>query len=271
LSPLAHKKKSHSRTLLFGIILLKQGRYFDYWNQPLIKRMRVCYLDSHEAGMCCYLVIHTENLLRPLQLFYFHLWPIYWLPRTYVLLAVKWLDCKDEHSSLLTFFMVYFTIIRFIRVHWRWWRREQWTHLQARLYLQDLKFSKRLLWTVLCLGYNVVYAVESPTDVSEEHVDSIFRIEEKSEQEAGSNFMTLWKLDRHFPSSEKGIRWSYSVGPETSYNCYLLLVCSNNDTNIWQAIQIILDCFLLGLLFDPEDGGDIFLRNVPWLSTDYVA
>jgi hypothetical protein len=27
----------------------------------------------------------------------------------------------------------------------------------------------------------------------------------------------------------------------------------------------------LGLLFDPEDGGDVFLRNVTWLSTDYTA
>jgi hypothetical protein len=42
-------------------------------------RMTVCYLDCHEAGLCCYLVIHIENLLRPLQLFYFHLCPIYWL------------------------------------------------------------------------------------------------------------------------------------------------------------------------------------------------
>jgi hypothetical protein len=33
--------------------------------------MRVCYLDCHEAGLWCYLVIHVENLLRPLQLFYF--------------------------------------------------------------------------------------------------------------------------------------------------------------------------------------------------------
>jgi hypothetical protein len=27
-------------------------------------RMRVCYLDCHEAELCCYLVIHIGNLLR---------------------------------------------------------------------------------------------------------------------------------------------------------------------------------------------------------------
>jgi hypothetical protein len=43
-------------------------------------RMRVCFLDCHEAGLCCCLVIHIGgNLLRPLQPFYLHLWPIYWL------------------------------------------------------------------------------------------------------------------------------------------------------------------------------------------------
>jgi hypothetical protein len=35
------------------------------------------YLDCHAAGLCCYLVMHIESLLRQLQLFYFHLWPIY--------------------------------------------------------------------------------------------------------------------------------------------------------------------------------------------------
>jgi hypothetical protein len=29
--------------------------------------------------------------------------------------------------------------------------------------------------------------------------------------------------------------------------------------------------FLLGLFFDPEDGDDMFLRNVSWPSTDYTA
>jgi hypothetical protein len=33
----------------------------------------MCYLDCHEAGLCCYLVIHIGNLLCPLQPFYFHL------------------------------------------------------------------------------------------------------------------------------------------------------------------------------------------------------
>jgi hypothetical protein len=62
-----------TRSLFFGSILLKHCRYFDYWNQPLN------YLDCHETGLCCYIVIHIENLLHSLQLFYFHFWPIYWL------------------------------------------------------------------------------------------------------------------------------------------------------------------------------------------------
>jgi hypothetical protein len=70
-------QKMHNRTLLFGSIPLKH-RHFDYQNQPLNMCMHVCYLDCHEAGLCCYLVIHIENLC-PLQLFYFYLWSIYWL------------------------------------------------------------------------------------------------------------------------------------------------------------------------------------------------
>jgi hypothetical protein len=67
--------------LLFGSKILKHGRHFDYWNQPLNMRMHVCYLDCHEAGLYCYLMIHilVEKLLHTLQLFYFHFLPIYWL------------------------------------------------------------------------------------------------------------------------------------------------------------------------------------------------
>jgi hypothetical protein len=71
------QKAKNNRTLLFGSTLLKHGSHFDYWNQPLNMRMRLWYLDYHEPGLCCYLAIHTENLLCPLQLFYFHWWPIY--------------------------------------------------------------------------------------------------------------------------------------------------------------------------------------------------
>jgi hypothetical protein len=77
LRPFAHKK-THNRTLFFCNIFIKNRRHFYYWNQPLNMRMRVCFLDCQEAWLRCYLLIHIENLLHPLQLFYFHLWPIYW-------------------------------------------------------------------------------------------------------------------------------------------------------------------------------------------------
>jgi hypothetical protein len=80
LRPFAHKK-THSRTLIFGSSLLKHGCYFDYWSQPL--NMRICYLDCHEVGLCCYLSIHIESLWHLLQLFYFHLWRTYWLSLVY--------------------------------------------------------------------------------------------------------------------------------------------------------------------------------------------
>jgi hypothetical protein len=54
--------KKHNRTLLFGNTLRKNGRHFDYWNQPL--NMCICYLKCHKAGLCCHLVIHIENLLH---------------------------------------------------------------------------------------------------------------------------------------------------------------------------------------------------------------
>jgi hypothetical protein len=48
--------KKHNIKLLFGSIPQKHGRRFDYWDHPLNLRMRVCYLDCHEGGLCCYLV-----------------------------------------------------------------------------------------------------------------------------------------------------------------------------------------------------------------------
>jgi hypothetical protein len=59
------QKKTHNRTLLFSSTF-KHGHHFDYWKQPLNMSMRVWYLDCHEVWLCCYLVIHIENLLHPL-------------------------------------------------------------------------------------------------------------------------------------------------------------------------------------------------------------
>jgi hypothetical protein len=52
--------KTHNKTLIFRTLLENCG-HFDYWNQRLNMRMRICYLDCHEAGLCCYLVIHIET------------------------------------------------------------------------------------------------------------------------------------------------------------------------------------------------------------------
>jgi hypothetical protein len=82
--------KMHNRTLLFSNILLKHSCHFEYWNQPLNMRMYICYLGCHEAGLCCYLVRNIENVLHPLQLFYFHFWPIYWLGLLYTQLLYMW-------------------------------------------------------------------------------------------------------------------------------------------------------------------------------------
>jgi hypothetical protein len=46
------------------------------------------------AGLCCYVVIYKENLLHPLQLFYFHLWPIYWLSLIYIVKLSLYLIMK---------------------------------------------------------------------------------------------------------------------------------------------------------------------------------
>jgi hypothetical protein len=83
LSSFANKKRTKERCF-------SHGRHFDYSNLPLNVHMCVCYLDCNEAGLCCYLVIHIENLLYPLQVFYFHLWPICWLSLLYDLKLSWW-------------------------------------------------------------------------------------------------------------------------------------------------------------------------------------
>jgi hypothetical protein len=135
-----------NRTLLFGRILLKHSRHFDYWNQPLNMRMRVCYLDCHEAGLCCYLVLPIETLLRPLQLFYCHLWPIYWL--CLVLSALwklsHWMGnwTKERTCSLISFVIA--SLLRCLKQIWK----------------KSLKEIKRSVWELHSVAWLTVW---SPT------------------------------------------------------------------------------------------------------------
>jgi hypothetical protein len=76
LSPFAHKTK---RTTERCSSVIRSWSTVAIFTTETSLSTRACYLDCHESGLCCYLVVHTENLLRPLQLFHFHLWPIYWL------------------------------------------------------------------------------------------------------------------------------------------------------------------------------------------------
>jgi hypothetical protein len=46
-------QKTHNRMLLFDSTLLKHSCHFDYWNQPLIMRMRICYVECHGVGLYC--------------------------------------------------------------------------------------------------------------------------------------------------------------------------------------------------------------------------
>jgi hypothetical protein len=64
--------------MLFGSTLVKHGSH-------LTTETSLWTSHAHLLPrLCCYLVIHIENLLRPLQLFYFRLWSIYWLSPVYV-------------------------------------------------------------------------------------------------------------------------------------------------------------------------------------------
>jgi hypothetical protein len=59
--------------------------------------------------------------------------------------------------------------------------------------------------------------------------------------------------------------------------CVLIVLRVSKNVQHWKVLSsgIAATCFhanfLLGLFFDPEDGGDMFLRNVGWLSMDYTA
>jgi hypothetical protein len=68
----------------------------------------------------------------------------------------------------------------------------------------------------------------------------------------------LWPIHNKFENYKTNI---------STFFCYF------HDFQVQTANKILVTCFqasiLLRLWFDPEDGGDMSLRNVGWLSTDY--
>jgi hypothetical protein len=96
-----------------------------------------------------------------------------------------------------------------------------------------------------------------------------------------------WLRQKHTPSGGNS-NSTKQVGP-TGAALMLTWLPRSRSWQLWRFSQRWLwvnwnfggtcrsDCYLLhaslllGLFFDLEDGGDIFLRNVSWLSMDYMA
>jgi hypothetical protein len=77
------------------------------------------------------------------------------------------------------------------------------------------------------------------------------------------SFITVFTRSLHWTLSCASLIHSHKHC--SCYACY-----KARDVKITNALlaACFLAGFLLGLFFDPEDGSDMFLRNVGWLSTD---
>jgi hypothetical protein len=95
----------HNKTLLVGSTLFKHGRQFDYWNQPLNMRMRLCYLDCHEAGLCCYLVIHRKALTSITNVLLPFVTYLLILPRIIELIISTFHSCFQVHLKVLVWYL----------------------------------------------------------------------------------------------------------------------------------------------------------------------
>jgi hypothetical protein len=74
--------------------------HFHHWNRPVIMPMRVCYLDPHEAGLCCYLVRKSvtsiTSVILPFLTYLLTLPCIWWVT------AWKWTSDPATASTALT-------------------------------------------------------------------------------------------------------------------------------------------------------------------------
>jgi hypothetical protein len=62
----------------------QQNAALRYYSPPIRSPFWLLKPASEECMCICYLVVHMENLLHPVQVFYFPLWPIYWLSLVYM-------------------------------------------------------------------------------------------------------------------------------------------------------------------------------------------
>jgi hypothetical protein len=66
----------------------------------------------------------------------------------------------------------------------------------------------------------------------------------------------------------KGLKYAGFCG----YEEFCLLCIPLNIIDVSElSLYLLYASFMLVFFFDPEDGDDMFLRNVGWLSTDYTA
>jgi hypothetical protein len=118
------------------------------------------------------------------------------------------------------------------------------------------------------------------TYVSEDRIASIFRVEKSVSEEP--MWASSWGLSCQLKRSHKNYTTPH---PRKRHSSWWPPWKPQILHSIWESLQefyllgpgttllgtCLYAAFLLDLFFDPENGGEIFLRNVGWLSTDYTA
>jgi hypothetical protein len=88
----------------------------------------------------------------------------------------------------------------------------------------------------------------------------------------------LWLLCSNFfnPSKKNSFgcvenRKSQRLISTPTYRSATQILSISRNPKVCCQCYLLHAAFWIDLFFGTEDGGDMFLRNVPWLSTDYMA